>query len=94
MTDKERKRGERAIKRATETISQWFANFEDADDGNAHKKIRTTAWAAFNSVTRWADHGRTVKNEKKDPTARAYANLLGTTASLKAMTLNKALGSV
>lgn len=94
MTDKERKRAERAQQRAEDTLKQWFANFEDADDGNAHKKIRTTAWAAFNSVTRWADHGRTVKNEKKDPTARVYANLLGTTASLKSMTLNKALTAI
>lgn len=83
MTEAEAKSAERANANAAATIQAWHANFEDADGGQAHKKVRTSAWAAFNSVTRWADHGRIVRGEQADPTARTYNNLLGSAATFK-----------
>ncbi len=91
LDPKELRKAERSNKKAAETIQAWFANFEDADGGEAHKKVRTTAWAAFNSVTRWADHGRKVRGEQGDPTARTFSNLLGSTAQFKSSALNTTL---
>ena len=91
MTDDQRRKAEKANERAQKIVTQWLVNFEDRDGGECHAKVATSAWAAFNSVSRWADHARTVPGEAQDPTRRMESNLLGTSAKLKAEAFSTAL---
>ena len=53
FTDPKDKHGERELRRAEDTIGEFFGEFERDRSGP-----RGTAYAALQSVTRWVNHGR------------------------------------
>lgn len=48
--------GPRQRRRRREVIDAFLTNFDN--DANSLAGIRHTAWAAYNAVSEWADHGR------------------------------------
>lgn len=71
---------ERAKRKAQATVSEWQANL-----GNNRNTLGNgtdgSLWAIFNSVTEWADHERTVRNDNAE--RRMHANIYGDSADLK-----------
>jgi phage/plasmid-like protein (TIGR03299 family) len=52
--------------------------------GNQLAGVRHSAWAAYNAVTEYVDHSRTVKGLKQDPTNRLKSIWFGSGAQVKA----------
>jgi phage/plasmid-like protein (TIGR03299 family) len=82
-TDAER----RAQAKAVDTVAKWVANLDSSR--NTGTGTEGTLWHAFNAVTEWSDHGRTVRGG--DRAARTQSNLFGTSAAFKASALRQAL---
>jgi phage/plasmid-like protein (TIGR03299 family) len=51
--------------------------------GNDTPEVKHSAWAAYNSVTEYVDHYKTVRNEKNNPTNRLKDMWFGNGARLK-----------
>jgi phage/plasmid-like protein (TIGR03299 family) len=88
------KKEERQHNRALALLGDWIQRFESPNQ--TLEGIGGTAWAAFNAVTEWADHERTVRTGLS-PTAddaRQFSNLFGSSATAKRKALDKALALV
>jgi hypothetical protein len=72
VTDKEAQR----LFKARQVVSSWLANMDDPRQGNAG--LQGTLWAAFQSVTQWANHEAPVRPGAAHPDAR-QARLFGAT---------------
>lgn len=59
--------------------------------GNRIQSIRHTAWTAYNAVTEYVDHHKTVKGLKEDPTNRLKNIWFGTGADLKSRAYDEIL---
>jgi len=59
--------------------------------GNDISAIRHSAWTAYNAVTEYADHNRTVKGVKEDPSNRLKSIWFGTGAELKGRAFDRIL---
>jgi hypothetical protein len=57
-------------------VGQWLRNFRN-DPRQTGLSTGGTLWAAVNSVTQWANHERTVREEDMDPTRRVDSVLFG-----------------
>jgi phage/plasmid-like protein (TIGR03299 family) len=57
-------------------VGQWLRNFRN-DPRQTGLSTGGTLWAAVNSVTQWANHERTVREEEMDPTRRVDSVLFG-----------------
>lgn len=62
--------------------------------GNDNSKIRHTVWAAYNAVTEYTDHIRTVKGLKEDKTNRLDSIWFGSGARFKARAYEEAVALV
>lgn len=62
-------------------VAQWVENFRN-DKRQTALSTAGTVWAAHNSVTQWANHERTVRDEAIDPTRRLDSVLFGTAAKV------------
>ena len=62
-------------------VSQWLANFRD-DKRQTGVSTNGSVWAALNAVTQYANHERTVRNEKQDASRRLDSVLFGTAGDL------------
>lgn len=89
LKGKERKKEARAHKKATSQIKAWFQASQSELQTNCG--LGGTAFAALQGITYWADHERTVRGEKEDPSRRMQSNLLGTSASFKRVARETAL---
>lgn len=77
VADPESRRSQRYL----QEVTQWLKNFRD-DARQTGVSTKGTVWAAMNSVTQYANHERTVRNETEDPTRRLDSVLFGTAADL------------
>jgi phage/plasmid-like protein (TIGR03299 family) len=59
--------------------------------GNNRPGNRRTLWTALNAVTEFADHKKTVKNLKENPSNRLQSVWFGSSARLKERALNEAM---
>lgn len=85
---------ERKRRAAVELVSQWVANLDSPTFAGAG--VNGTAWHALNAVTLWADHSRGVRvtsTVDSSSDARAYSNVLGTSARLKGKALELAMAA-
>ena len=57
--------------------------------GRTANGMERSAWSAFNSVTEWCDHHRTVRGEAEDASNRTFSRLLGGGNDLKAKVWNE-----
>lgn len=69
-----------------ETIAQGFHSISNSLPG-----IKGTAWAAYNAVTEYVDHGRVVPKLARDSTRRLESIWLGSGAVMKERALRVAL---
>lgn len=86
------KQQERSFRRAQGIITQWVENLENSR--NAIDGIRGTAWSAFNAVTEWADHSRTVRRKDDSVSVRdtrVHSNIFGSSSSFKLDAIDTAL---
>jgi phage/plasmid-like protein (TIGR03299 family) len=74
---------DRSEKQQKQLLEAFSENFER--DTNTLPGMRGSFWAAFNSVSEWADHGATVrgKNDAQRADARLFSNWFGVSASVK-----------
>ena len=63
-----------------------FENGQGQKTGNKH-----SIWKAYNSITEFVDHHRTVKNLDKDKTNKLQSIWFGSGAKLKERAYNQAL---
>ena len=59
--------------------------------GNRLPGVKHSVWAAYNAITEYADHHKTVRGEKQDPSLRLNSIWFGSGASLKTKAYNQAL---
>jgi phage/plasmid-like protein (TIGR03299 family) len=57
--------------------------------GNNIPEVKYSAWAAYNAVTEWVDHFKTVRGLAKDPTSRLKDVWFGTGAAYKEKAFNE-----
>jgi len=84
----------RAYRRAQGVIGSWVANMDNARQNIPG--IEGTAWAAFNSITEWADHSRTIRVSDtaiSQSDARMHSNIFGSAAAFKQDALQVALAA-
>ncbi len=74
-------------------VSQWLANFRD-DERQTAQSTNGTVWAALNAITQYANHERTVRNEKQDATRRVDSVLFGTAGDLNKAAYDAAVALV
>lgn len=67
-----------------------LALFENGK-GNDRPEIKHTLWTAYNAVTEWTDHHRTIRNIDKDKSLRLENIWFGTGAKLKERAYDMAL---
>jgi phage/plasmid-like protein (TIGR03299 family) len=79
----------RAQAKAVDTVAQWVANLDSRR--NTGTGTEGTLWHAFNAVTEWSDHARTVRGGGRNSEARTQSNLFGTSAAFKAKAMRAAL---
>jgi phage/plasmid-like protein (TIGR03299 family) len=79
------------VAKKSETFEEWRQLFV-SERNNGMLAIRGTAWAAFNTVTEWHDHGRGRTDEGSD--VRVHSNLFGVSREAKSKTLKLALALV
>jgi len=85
IVDPKTKGEKKSASMAMDTISQWMSLAQ----GRTANGMERSAWAAFNAVTEWADHHRTVRGESEDSTNRTFSRLLGTGNDLKGKVWNE-----
>jgi phage/plasmid-like protein (TIGR03299 family) len=66
----------RREKKYESEVGEWLRNFRE-DSRQTGLSTSGTVWAALNSVTQWANHERTVREEDTDPTRRTDSVLFG-----------------
>ncbi len=76
-------------KTAPKTLAKIRANFDN--ERNTLRGIRHTAWAAYNAVSEFADHQKTVRGNAE---GRLNSNWFGTSNQLKQRAFNAALALV
>jgi phage/plasmid-like protein (TIGR03299 family) len=84
---------EASRRRAQERVGQWLTNFSEGQ-GAQLKSARGTLWGAFNAITEWSDHDRTVrknKNARNVDEARMESNLFGSSNEFKRSVMEKAV---
>jgi hypothetical protein len=74
-------------------VSQWLANFRD-DARQTAQSTSGTVWAALNAITQYANHERTVRNEKQDASRRVDSVLFGTAGDLNKAAYDAAVALV
>lgn len=74
-------------------VAQWLANFRD-DKRQTAQSTSGTVWAALNAITQYANHERTVRNEKQDATRRLDSVLFGTAGDLNRAAYDAAVALV
>jgi len=74
IVDPKTKGEKKSASMAMDTITQWMS----LSQGRTANGMERSAWAAFNAVTEWCDHHRTVRGEEEDSTNRDFARLMGT----------------
>jgi phage/plasmid-like protein (TIGR03299 family) len=79
-----------AINRAQVTKNRLLELFEKGK-GNDQKSIRHSVWAAYNAVTEYVDHEKTVKNEDEKAGGRLNSIWFGAGARLKERAFEEAL---
>ena len=89
IIDPKTKGEKKSASMAMDTISQWMSLAQ----GRTANGMERSAWAAFNAVTEWADHHRTVRGESEDSTNRTFSRLLGTGNDLKGKVWNATCSS-
>lgn len=82
---------ERARRKAQATMAEWTSNFWAGRTAQLGNENDGSVWAAFNAVTEWADHARTVRSET--PERRMFANLYGDAAEFKAKAMEVMVGA-
>lgn len=74
-------------------VGQWLRNFRE-DSRQTGVSTSGTVWAALNSVTQWANHERTVREEDTDPTRRIDSVLFGSAHRVNAAAYDAAVALV
>lgn len=80
-------------RRCINECAQWLQNFKD-DPKQTAVSTSGTVWAALNSVTQFANHQKTVKNESRDATRRTESILFGTAGALNRAAYESALALI
>lgn len=62
-------------------VGQWLANFRD-DARQTGVSTKGTVWSAYNAITQYANHERTVRSEASDASRRVEGVLFGTAGDL------------
>lgn len=74
-------------------VAQWLRNFRE-DARQTGVSTSGTVWAALNSVTQWANHERSVRQEQLDATRRLDSVLFGTAHNVNVAAHEAALALV
>jgi len=94
MTTAKTKEEHRLLTRQENILGQWLCNYSQ-DEKQQSFGIQGTAWAAFNSVTQWADHQKTIRCSSEVDNDRAehrhFGNMFGDSAKTKQLALSEAL---
>lgn len=80
-------------RRCINECAQWLQNFKD-DPKQTAVSTSGTVWAALNSVTQFANHQKTVKNEGRDLTRRTESILFGSASALNRAAYESALALI
>lgn len=85
---------ERKHNRQEKILGQWLEN-NSLDEDNQNFGIQGTTWCAFNAVTKWAEHQKTIRcgseNESVREAHRKFANMFGDAKKVKQIALEEAL---
>lgn len=85
---------ERKHNRQEKILGQWLEN-NSLDEDNLNMGIQGTTWCAFNAVTKWAEHQKTIRCGSEDESVREahrkFANMFGDSKKVKQIALEEAL---
>lgn len=76
LTEADIKEETRRSTRFKKEVATWLANFR-SDERQTAQSTSGTVWAALNSITQFANHNKTVRNEAQDPSRRQESVLFG-----------------
>jgi len=85
-------REDRKRDKALKTVAHWLQNFESPTC--TENGVSGSAWGAYNAVTEWSDHQRTVRRNSKSEDkqdARNFSNLFGRSNQFKGRAAEAAL---
>lgn len=81
---------QKVLEKRRDVLAAWTRNMEDST--NTLPEIDGTAWAAYNAISGWHDHGRGRTAEGSD--TRVHSNLFGVSQEHKALAFKAALSLV